>query len=356
MKKKSLNVKKIILKNFNFPKILQDKKIFEIFRRFANNYNKLKYTKNIAVAVSGGADSMALCFLISCYEAVKNTKINAKFYLVDHKLRKDSSIEALKVKKQLKLKNINLKILKLNGKKPNANIQSVARQKRYEMLFNECKIYKINSILTAHHQDDIYETFFSRLLRGSGTEGLSSFLDFEKIFNYKGKEIIVARPLLEFGKKELVYVSKNVFNCYVEDPSNYMEKFQRVRIRKLISNLKIQGLDFHKLSLTLNNLASTNRAINELVNFNISNNVIIKKNRHTVSSNFFIYPNEVIFRSLSNIFKILSKKNYPPRGRKMINLIDNLKKRNQFKATLGGIIVNKISNSVVLTREKPKKR
>ena len=59
---------------------------------------------------------MALCFLISCYEAVKNTKINTKFYLVDHKLRKDSSVEALKVKKYLKLKNINLKILKLKGK------------------------------------------------------------------------------------------------------------------------------------------------------------------------------------------------------------------------------------------------
>ena len=356
MKKKSLNVKKIILKNFNFTKILQDKIIFKIFSRFAYNYSKLKYTKNIAVAVSGGADSMALCFLISCYEAVKNTKINTKFYLVDHKLRKDSSVEALKVKKYLKLKNINLKILKLKGKKPNANIQSFARKKRYEILFNKCKIDKINSILTAHHKDDIYETFFSRLLRGSGTEGLSSFLDIEKTFNYKGKEIIVARPLLGFEKKELIYVSKNVFNSYVEDPSNNMEKFQRVRLRKLISNLKIQGMDFNKLSLTLNNLASTNRAINEIVNYNISNNAILKKNRFIISSNFFFFPNEVIFRSLSTIFRTLSKKNYPPRGKKMINLINELKSKNQFKATLGGIIVNKIHNSVVLNREKPKKR
>ena len=78
--------------------------------------------------------------------------------MVDHKLRKDSSVEALKVKKYLKLKNINLKILKLKGKSK-CKHSSFARKKRYEILFNKCKIDKINSILTAHHKDDIYETF-----------------------------------------------------------------------------------------------------------------------------------------------------------------------------------------------------
>ena len=63
----------------------------------------------------------------------------------------------------------------MERKKPNSNLQSLARQKRYELIFNQCKKHKINTILTAHHQDDFYETFFSRLLRGSGTEGLSSF-------------------------------------------------------------------------------------------------------------------------------------------------------------------------------------
>ena len=104
-------------------------------------------------------------------------------------------------------------------------------------------------LLTAHHQDDIYETFFSRLLRGSGTEGLSSFMDVEKKFNFKGDQISVSRPLLNIKKQDLIYISKNFFNFYVKDPSNEMEKFQRVRLRKLISNLKNQGLDFNKLNL-----------------------------------------------------------------------------------------------------------
>ena len=356
MKKKSLSAKKVTANSFNFKKILQDQKIFEIYRTFVKDFKKLNTRNKIAVSVSGGPDSIALCFLVSCYKSQKNNRIQPTFYLVDHGLREDSAKEAKMVKKELKLKKIDLKILKWIGKKPKTNIQSLARKKRYELLFKECKKTNIKTILTAHHQDDFYETFFSRLLRGSGTEGLSSFMEYEKKFIFEGNVFILARPLLNLSKNSLIYIANKIFNFYVDDPSNEMDKFQRVRLRKLISNLKIQGMDFNKLSLTLNNLASTNRAINEIVNYNISNNAILKKNRFIISSNFFFFPNEVIFRSLSTIFKTLSKKNYPPRGKKMINLINELKSKNQFKATLGGIIVNKIHNSVVLNREKPKKR
>ncbi len=356
MKKKSLSAKKIKPNSFNFKKILKDKKIFEIYKDFVQNFKKLNYSNKIAISVSGGSDSMALCFLVSCYKSQKNNKIQPIFYLVDHGLRKDSAEEAQLVKKHLKSKMISLKILKWKGKKPNSNLQSLARQKRYELLFNECKKSNIKTILTAHHQDDYYETFFSRLLRGSGTEGLSSFVETEKKFVFKRNVITVARPLLSFSKQNLTYIANNVFSFYVDDPSNEMEKFQRVRLRKLISNLKNQGLDFHKLKLTLSNLASTNRAINEIVNHNISKNVIFFKKKYLISSKFFLLPEEVVFRSLSTLIKKISKKNYPPRGRKMINLIKEIKIKDQFKATLGGAIIEKIHNSLVLTPEKTKKR
>ena len=93
-----------------------------------------------------------------------------------------------------------------------------------------------------------YETFFSRLLRGSGTEGLF-FYELEKKFIFEGNVFILARPLLNLSKQNLTYIAKNVFNFYVDDPSNEMDKFQRVRLRKLISNLENQGLDFNKLNL-----------------------------------------------------------------------------------------------------------
>ena len=212
-------------------------------------------------------------------------------------------------------------------------------------------------VLTGHHQEDVYETFFSRLLRGSGTEGLSSFAKTEKLFNFKDKKIIVARPLLNLTKQDLIYVSSIVFKFYVKDPSNKLEIFQRVRIRKLISNLKNQGLDFKKLSLTINNLSSTNNTISEIVDNNIFKNVtFLNKKKYLINFNFFLMPEEIIFRSLSVLFKNISKKDYPPRGKKMISLIKELKNKQYLKATLGGTIIEKIHNSVIVSKEKTKKR
>ncbi len=356
MKKKSLSVKKIIPDSINLQKILKDKKIFEIYKKFADNFKNINNLNKIAISVSGGPDSMALCFLIYCYKLKKNSKLNLFFYLVDHGLRSESAMEALVVKKHLKSKKINLKILRWKGKKPNSNLQGLARQKRYELLFKECKKSNVKTLLTAHHQDDLYETFFSRLLRGSGTEGLSSFVEHKKNFFYGNNKITVIRPLLDFVKKDLIYIAQKVFNFYVIDPSNDKEKFQRVRLRKLISNLKIHGLDFSKLKLTLNNLSSTNRAINQIVKNNIAENVNFDNKRYLIGPKFFLNPDEIILRSLSIIIKKISNKNYPPRGRKMISLIGELKKKKQFKATLGGTIIEKIQNSVLVIQEKTKKR
>ena len=355
MKKKSLNAKKIILNNFNFKKYLKDKKIFKIYNSFEKNFESLNCSNKIALSVSGGPDSMTLCFLICCYKSVKNKKLRPFFYIVDHGLRKETAKEALLIKKELKFKKINLNILKWRGKKPKSNIQNLARQNRYNLLFKECNKHNIKNIFTAHHQDDVYETFFIRLIRGSGTEGLSSFSEIKKNFFYKGNKITVVRPLLNFTKQDLVYVAQKVFNFYINDPSNKIDKFQRVMLRKLIDNLKNQGFDFRKLKLTINNLASTNRAINEVVKTNISKNISLNNKRYLIGPNFFSYPEEIVFRSISKLIKKISKKDYPPRGKKIINLIRELKNKDQIKATLGGTIIEKIHNSVVVREEKTKK-
>ena len=134
-----------------------------------------------------------------------------------------------------------------------------------------------------------------------------------------------------------------------------MEKFQRVRLRKLIKNLENQGLDFKKLNLTIKNLASSNKAINEIVDYNISQNTFFQKKKYIISSNFFLFPNEIIFRSFANIIKKISGKEHPPRGKKMMNLINELKFKDRFKATLGGTLIEKIHNSVIVNEEKSKK-
>ena len=181
------------LKNLNvttkIPKILEDKlknkRIKQIYKKFDDN---LDTSENFAVGVSGGPDSLALAFLAKIYSLKKNLK--AKFFIVNHNLRNDSTLEALKVQKILKRHSIDTKILIWKGKKPTKNVQSLARKKRYELLFEESDKFKINNILIGHHQDDLLENFFIRILRGSGLKGLISLIK-----SIIGNKVLI-RPLL----------------------------------------------------------------------------------------------------------------------------------------------------------------
>ena len=258
MKKKSLSAKKAIHKSLlNRLKYNRVKKIFSGFRNHLSQF-VIKKDK-IGVAISGGPDSLALAYLAKCYLLIN--KLDSKFFIVEHGLRKESSIEAKSVALLLEKFDIDCKILHWKGKKPDSNIQSIARNARYNLLKKACKKNKIKHLLIGHHIDDLYENFFIRLLRGSGLKGLSSF----------GEPIVeednfyILRPLINFKKSDLIYISKLVFNFFIEDPSNENLFFQRSRIRKLIFNLNKEGLNKKKLDLTIKNLKIANEGINHYV-------------------------------------------------------------------------------------------
>ena len=213
MNQKSLSVKNRVHRQILSH--LKNKKILQIFKKFEKSLNN---NSKFAVAVSGGPDSLSLAFLAKCF-ALKN-KLTVKYFIVDHGLRKNSKKEAETVVRVLKKVNISCKILKWNGKKPSSNIQSMARQKRYSLLINECKKNRIQNILLGHHLDDLFENFFLRILRGSGLNGIIS-LD-KKNLN-RNQNISILRPLLDLEKKDLIYLSKEVFNFFVKDPSNKNE-------------------------------------------------------------------------------------------------------------------------------------
>ena len=176
MKKKSLNAKN---KNRNtVTNFLKDKFINTIYKQFEKN---LVPENGYIVAVSGGPDSLALAYFAKCFSQLK--KVNFYYYLVDHRLRKDSSKEAKKTLNLLKKIDVKCKVLIWQGKKPKSNIQSLARNKRYDLLYKECLKNKINFIFVAHHMDDLYENFLIRMLRGSGLKGLVSFN--KEVTNFK---------------------------------------------------------------------------------------------------------------------------------------------------------------------------
>ncbi len=341
MSLKNLNAENKIHKFFELK--LKDKKLNSIFKKFED---KLSLSDNFAVAVSGGPDSLALSFLSKLYSVKNGIKVN--FYIVDHKLRVNSSKEADYVNSLLKKIFVRAKILKWHGKKPIKNIQAVARNNRYKLLLKECKKKDIRNILVGHHQDDVLENFMIRLVRGSGLRGLVS-LDEQKLdINFN-----IFRPLINFDKQDLIYISKKIFNEYVNDPSNYDENFKRVKIRNIIKKLEKEGLDKNKFLLTINNLKRSNHAIKRYVNSNIQNNCFFSKKRNIfiISLDFFKAPDEIIFRSLSECLKKIGGNYYYVRGKKLSQIIERILRNNNFKGTLGGCVIKKLNQTVIISKE-----
>ena len=236
MSKKNSNV---ILKN----RFENYKELFYIYSTFKKKLKSLK-SKSFVIAVSGGPDSLALTALAKAY----SYENKCKFYyvLVDHNLRKNSSKEANSVKKLLKRHQINLDILK-NKKEIKKNIQNEARIIRYDLISSFCKKKKTKTILTAHNLEDQVETFFIRLSRGSGLDGLSSMKQISKI----NGNIFLVRPLLDFKKIQLIKISKIIFGKFYKDPTNKDKKYFRTRIRNLKKTLEKSGINYDQIFLSM---------------------------------------------------------------------------------------------------------
>ena len=198
------------------------------------------------------------------------------------------------------------------------------------------------------------ENFFIRLLRGSGLKGLISFRKIKSKVKFDDT-IFILRPLIDIPKKDLIYISKKTFNFNVNDPSNLDDKFLRVKVRKLISNLEQDGLRFNNFKLSLNNLSKSNLAIDYYVQKNINDNSSYLKATKTIilKVDFLRQPDEIVFRSFSEVIQKVGKKDSFARGVKVENLIKYLRSTNNYsKKTLSGCIIQKLENSVVISQEK----
>ena len=341
MSHKNLSVKTKIHKFLRDK--LKDKKVKLVYKKFEKSLN---IDENFGVAISGGPDSLALAFFAQIYSLKR--KINPKFFIVDHRLRPESTKEAKAVQKILRRVSINLEILIWKGKKPKNNIQSIARKARYQLMSNRCEKYKIKNLLVGHHQDDLIENFFIRMVRGSGLKGLVSMGKKSKI-----EKMNIYRPLIDQKKDDLILVSKKVFDFYIKDPSNNDEKFQRIRIRKLIKELKKDGFDTNKFLTTIKNLKYSNNVINFYVAENLKQNTFFsnKDKRLILNKSFFLKSYEVVFRGLSDSLKKIGGKYYSVRGKKLEKMIYDIQNNRLFKSTLGGCIVEKVNHTIIISKE-----
>ena len=148
-------------------------------------------------------------------------------------------------------------------------------------------------------------------------------------------------------------MKKYVFNFYVIDPSNKNEQYQRVKIRKIIEELQKNGLNKKKFADTIKNLKHSNNVVDFYLSKNLLKNSFFlnDNNRMVLNREFFKQSNEVIFRSFAEVIKLIGKKYYFARGKKLEKVISDINNERFLKGTLGGCIIEKINQTIIISKE-----
>lgn len=179
----------------------------------------------VAVAVSGGADSLALLRLANAAFPV------VQLLTMDHGLRAESATEADMVVERARELGVPAAVLRPASPLPAGNLQHAARQARYQAMAGWCRNHRLPLLLTAHHADDQAETLLLRLARGSGLAGLTGIREARDL---DGVQLL--RPLLGWTRAELRATLADSGWTPVDDPSNRDPRFDRTRARQLLAD------------------------------------------------------------------------------------------------------------------------
>ncbi len=229
----------------------------DLVDRFRGDVDALRGAgETLAVAVSGGPDSLAL-LLLAC--AAFPGRIRAA--TVDHGLRPESAHEAERVAEICRLIPCPHEILRVVVPVGGEGVQSEARRARYGALAGWMCRLGLDALLTGHHADDQAETLLMRLARGSGVGGLAG-IRARTALPGSGDAALLLRPLLGWRRDELAAIVAAAGVEPVDDPSNRDENFDRVRIRNRLA--ETPWLDAPALARSAAALAEADEALDSV--------------------------------------------------------------------------------------------
>ena len=301
----------------------------ESFFPFENN-------PKICVAVSGGADSLALILLAN--KLVKKINGSVVGVTVDHSLRDESAEEAQHVKKELEKFHISHEIIKYSGPKPKTRIQEIARKYRYKLLGDFCKSRNIYHLLIGHHSLDQKETCLMRNWRDSGFIGLAGMSAVREFKNHR-----LLRPMLNLDPKKLKeYLTENKV-IWIEDVSNKNNFYLRVRARQYLSRSSWEiGTFFAKKRIELEMKLSKWFSLNaEVSSFGY---VRINFKEFLISEKYL--RKQILSRSISTVGGL----EYSP-SFSSLNLISEHFDNFSTSKALGGCLIFKKLDSLFIVRE-----
>lgn len=316
---------------------------------FLNNIDFNPQSK-IAVAVSGGPDSMALALTLKSQEK----KYGYILYgiHVNHKLRSESDNEAQKVQEWMEKANIPCTILDWDHPEIKTKIQETARQGRYELLSNAAKEQNIKAIFLAHHKEDQYETVLYRLSCATGMDGLAGIppVSIKDTIPY-------LRPFLSASKRDLIqYLGAH---SYIQDPSNSNDTYTRVKFRNQTDTLSALGLTVDAL-VEVADKASKNRIlIEELTTQVFEKYIEIHPLGYAVMSPALLKEvnPEIQYRVLENLLMQIGGNSKFLRQKNIKEFIDKNLKNSIFKGdSIGNCLVRPYQKKWLFIREPEKIR
>ena len=222
----------------------------------------------LGLAVSGGADSLALMLLAARYAHTPEARQRFFVYSVDHGLRPEARDEVAFVVAEARKLGYHARPLRWEGKKPETGIQQAARKARYDLIAEAMEADGVPVLLTAHHLQDQAETVLMRLAHGSGIEGLRGMDYFSELGDLR-----VVRPLLGVDPTELKALVAEAGLVPVADPSNADLDYERVRWRKAMPLLAALGLDAQRLGRFAARMRDADRALEQMASRALASDV-----------------------------------------------------------------------------------
>lgn len=294
--------------------------------------------ERIAVAVSGGVDSVALLhWLIEIGADVVVLHVN-------HGLRPMAGAEAEYVQSLAMQLKAPCHILHWHGDKPASGIEAAARAARYRLMTDFCHENGIKYLCVAHQADDQIETFLMNLARGSGARGLAGM---RPVMVRDG--VTILRPLLNVMRSELQQYCDDRAIKYFHDEMNDDVRFTRVRMRQHRHVLRdVLGISDARILLAMRNLARTRDA--SAMDVSMAVDSVMNGDRALFSDSFlFDLGDEIRLQFIAALIMKIGGGEYQPRLKSLESALDKL--TSDCKFTLGRCVIRRLGGRILIARE-----
>lgn len=295
----------------------------------------------LALAVSGGSDSMALAVL--AHRWAQRRKGHCVALIVDHGLRREAAAEANLVGRRLRTLGIAHRILRWTGPKRASGIQAAARTARYDLLTGWCRRHGALHLLTAHQADDQAETVAMRIAHRSGETGLAAM---PLVAARDGVRLV--RPLLALHRTELRALLSAHKIGWVDDPSNQDLRFERIRLRSTLAPEATHRMLARAATAGVNRQTQDDAVAGRLALVRAMPDAWLAM----PLSLFAEAPLPVVRAALVQSLLCVSGDEHAPRGERLDRLLAELREPSSFRGrTLGGCRLLRWQGSLAICRE-----